>query len=452
MRESWRNLREEIGPMLKLAGPLVLAEVGWVAMGMVDTAMVGRLPNGTEAIAASSLGNVLFYAVGIFGGGMLLGLDTLVSQAFGAGKIDDCHRSLLNAIYMILIGTPPLMLLALSLLPVLYASGIPAHILHITEPYLRALLWSAPPLMFYFAFRRYLQGMNFVKPVAMALITANLVNVFLNWVLIYGHLGAPSMGVEGSAWATVIARVFMAGVLLLAIVHYEHKHKMGLRAVSFKPDFARIRRLLALGIPASTQITLEIGLFATCTALAGRLGAVALASHQIALHMASLAFMFPLGISAAAAVRVGQALGRRDALGAGRAGWTAIALGFGVMICTGVLFLLMPAKIVRIYSLDPEVVETGVLLLTMAALFQLFDGVQGVAVGALRGAGDTRTPMLGHLICDWAVGLPLGYWLCFALGWGAAGLWVGLSTAMILVGIVLLVVWRKKVHGFLIPH
>jgi MATE family multidrug resistance protein len=313
-------------------------------------------------------------------------------------------------------------------------------------PYLRALLWSAPPLMFYFAFRRYLQGMNFVKPVAIALITANLVNVFFNWVLIYGNLGAPRMGVEGSGWATCIARVLMAGVLLLAIVHYEHKHKMGLHAVSFRPDFARIRRLVTLGLPAALQLTFEIGVFATCTALIGRLGAVALASHQIALHMASLAFMVPLGISAAAAVRVGQALGRRDAHGASRAGWTAIALGAAFMTCSGLAFVTVPAQIVRIYTPDPEVVATGVLLLSMAAIFQIFDGIQGVAVGALRGAGDTRTPMLAHLFVDWGIGLPLGYWLCFSVGWGAAGLWVGLSLAMILVGIVLLVVWRRTVR------
>jgi len=434
--------------MLRLAGPLILAEVGWVAMGMVDTAMVGRLPNGAGAIAAASLGNVLFYAVGIFGGGMLLGLDTLVSQSFGAGRVDDCHRSLLNAIYLISLFTPPLIFLALSLLPVLYWSGIPHTILDVTTPYLRALLWSAPPLMFYFAFRRYLQGMNFVKPVAMALITANLVNLFLNWVFIYGHLGVPAMGVEGSAWATVIARVFMAGVLLLAIVHYERTHKMGLRAVSFRPDVARMKRLLALGIPASLQITFEIGAFATCTALAGQLGAVALASHQIALHMASLAFMIPLGMSAAAAVRVGQGLGRRDPNGASRSGWTAIALGGAFMCCTAVLFLSVPRQIIRLYTPDPEVIATGILLLTMAALFQIFDGIQGVAVGALRGAGDTRTPMLAHLLVDWGIGVPLGYWLCFKMGWGAAGLWVGLSVAMILVGIVLLAVWRRRVQAF----
>jgi MATE family multidrug resistance protein len=201
-------------------------------------------------------------------------------------------------------------------------------------------------------------------------------------------------------------------------------------------------------VPASLQITFEIGAFATCTALAGRLGAVALASHQIALHMASLAFMIPLGMSAAAAVRVGQGLGRRDPRAAGRSGWTAIALGGGFMCCTAILFLAVPRQIIRLYTPDPEVVATGILLLTMAALFQIFDGIQGVAVGALRGAGDTRTPMLAHLLVDWGIGVPLGYWLCFRMGWGAAGLWVGLSVAMILVGMILLAVWRRRVRQF----
>ncbi len=430
--------------MLRLATPLVLAEIGWVSMGIVDTVMVGRLPNGTDAIGATSLGNVLFYVVGVFGSGLLLGLDTLVAQSYGAGNVDDCHHSLLNSLYLVLGISPLMMALVWSLLPVLHTLGVSPAILQLARPYLRAVLWSAPPLMAYFAFRRYLQGMNLVRPVAFALISANLVNVFGNWVLIFGHLGLPAMGVEGSGWSTCIARAYMASALLSYILYYEWRHRWGLTRVALLPDPARLRRLLGLGLPAALHISLEVGVFGAATALAGTLGAIPLAAHQVALHTASLTFMVPLGISSAAAVRVGQALGRRDPTGAGRAGWTAVALGASFMAASGLVLLSVPRAIVRLYSGDGEVIALGAILLMMAAVFQLFDGIQGVTVGALRGTGDTRTAMLTHLFCDWGVGLPVAWYFCFRLRWGVVGLWVGLSVAMILAGIVLLIAWSRR--------
>ncbi len=440
----FENLRGETRPMIRLAAPLVLAEIGWVTMGIVDTMMVGRLPNGTEAIGATSLGNVLFYVVGIFGSGMLLGLDTLVSRSYGAGRVEDCHRSLLNGIYLILGITPFLMGAMWSLVPVLSLLGIAPPVLRLTVPYLHALLWSAPPLMLYFALRRYLQGMNLVKPVAFALIAANLANVFGNWILIYGNLGAPAMGVAGSGWSTCIARSLMAAILFGYVLHYERRHGWGLMRVAIRPDFARIRRLAGLGLPAALHIALEIGVFGTATALAATLGTVPLAAHQIALHTASLTFMVPLGIASAAAVRVGQALGRGDARGAHRAGWTAIGLGAAFMAASAVIFVSAPRWIVRLYTHDAEVVSLGARLLMIAALFQLFDGIQGVAIGALRGTGDTRTAMLAHLVCDWGLGLPVACYFCFRRGWGVTGLWIGLSLAMILAGIVLLGAWARR--------
>ena len=429
--------------MMRLAAPLVLAEIGWVTMGIIDTMMVARLPNGTEAIGATSIGNVLFYVVGIFGSGLLLGLDSLISRSFGAGNVDDCHHSLLNGVYLVLGITPFLMALMWSLVPVLHRMGVEPAVMKLAVPYLRALLWSAPPLMLYFAFRRYLQGMNLVKPVTFALLAANLANALGNWILIYGHLGFPAMGVEGSGWSTCISRIFMAGTLLYYIVHYERKHRWGLSRVAIRPDRARIGQLIGLGLPAALQLCLEVGVFGAATALAGTLGAVSLAAHQVALHTASFTFMVPLGISAAAAVRVGQALGRRDPSGANHSGWTAIALGAAFMAMSGLLFLSLPRAIVRMYTQDPEVVTLGALLLMIAAVFQLFDGIQGVATGALRGMGDTRTAMIVHLFADWAVGLPIGWYLCFRRGWGVTGLWIGLSLAMILAGLVLLISWFR---------
>jgi MATE family multidrug resistance protein len=431
--------------MVRLAAPIVLAEIGWMSMGIVDTIMVGRLPNSAAAIGAVSLGSILFYTVGMFGSGLLLGLDTLVSQSFGAGDVDDCHHSLLNSVYVSLALAPLLMALVWGLSPALQRFGIDPAILQGAIPYLSALTWSTLPLLLYFACRRYLQGMNVVRPVMFALVSANLINLFGNWVLIYGHLGMRAMGIVGSGWATCISRVYMAAVLLLAIFLHDRRYKTGLHAVTLRVDPVRIRALLTLGLPAATQITLELGAFAVAAAMIGKLGPIPLAAHQIAINTAALTYMVPLGISSAAAVRVGQALGRQDAHGARDAGWTALLLGAGFMGLMALVFLLLPRFIVRVYTPDPAVMLTGIALLRVAAFFQIFDGLQTVATGALRGAGDTRTPMVCHLFGYWLVGLPLGYWLCFPLGRGVVGLWSGLCVALILIGIVLFTVWRRKV-------
>jgi MATE family multidrug resistance protein len=212
-------------------------------------------------------------------------------------------------------------------------------------------------------------------------------------------------------------------------------------------DLPRIRRLIALGFPAAMQSTLESGVFAAVTTLIAKLGPVPLASHQIALNTVSLSYMVPLGISSAAAVRVGQALGRKDPAGAGDAGGTAIFLGAAFMACAGVGLLVFPRGIARLFTPDEAVIHSTVGLLAAGAAFQLFDGIQTVATGALRGVGDTRTPMFCHFLAYWIIGLPLGAWLCFRLGWGAIGLWSGLSLALILIGIVLWFVWRRAVRA-----
>jgi MATE family multidrug resistance protein len=265
-------------------------------------------------------------------------------------------------------------------------------------------------------------------------------------MLIYGKLGAPAMGAEGAGWATCISRIYMTLFLFIAIIYYDHTRGTGLFRTSAVIEFRRIQRLLSLGFPAALQVTLEMGVFSLATVLVGRLEEASIAAHQIALSAASFTFMVPLGVSSAGAVRVGQALGRRDPAAAARAGWTALLLGAAFMVSAGVIFLLIPKTIVEIFTRDPSVIVMGVSLLFWAAVFQLFDGLQVVATGILRGTGDTRTPMLCNLFGHWLLGLPIGYYLCFAVGWGAVGLWIGLSAGLIAVGIVLVYFWDRKVR------
>jgi MATE family, multidrug efflux pump len=440
------NLRAEFRPTLRLALPLVLAELGWMSMAIVDTMMVGRLPNSAVAIGAVSLGGILVHVLAFFGGGLLVGLDTLVSQAFGAGQREDCHRSLLHGIYLSLVLSPLLMAPVWFFGPLLRAARIAPDVVALTMPYAKAMAWGTMPLLLYFAVRRCMQAMNIVRPIAFALITANIINAVGNWILIYGKLGAPRMGVVGSGWSTAWSRIYLAAVLVGYLLWYDRRHRTQLLRTPIQPELTRIRRLIALGFPTAMQVTLEIGVFALVTALIGRLGAISLASHQIALNTVSFTYMVPLGISSAAAVRVGQAIGRREPRAASAAGGTAIFLGAAFMALAGIALLLFPRAIARIYTPDAAVIHSTVLLLAAGAAFQLFDGIQTVATGALRGAGDTRTPMLCHFTAYWIIGLPLGAWLCFRRGWGALGLWIGLSLALILIGIVLLLTWRRTVR------
>ncbi len=428
--------------MLALAAPVVMAELGWVTMGIVDTIMVGSL--GADAIGAVGLSSTLFIAFAVFAMGLLLGLDPLVAQAYGARRLEQCHRWLIDGIWLCALVALPVIGALLALAASMPWWGLPPRVLELTRPCLVILTWSLPPLLLYAAFRRYLQAIGVARPVMVMLVVANVVNALGNWILINGHLGAPALGVRGSAYATLLARVFMAAYLLLVIVRREAHTTPRLRETPMGLDLARQRRLFGLGLPAAGQAVLEVGVFAAATALAGRLSAEALAAHQIALNLASFTFMVPFGLASAAAVRVGHAVGRRDVDGVVSAGWTAIAIGVGFMTTAALVFLLAPRALIRSFTQDAGVVQTGVALLFVAAVFQLFDGLQGVTTGVLRGLGDTRTPMLWNLAGHWCLGLPLGYVLCFSLGLGVVGLWWGLSAGLMVCGVALLAVWIRK--------
>src|ERR1051326_3758576 len=440
-----REISQEFRPMLRLAAPLALTELGWLAMAFVDTVMVGRLPDSATAIGAVSLGSTLFYTIGVFGSGTMLGMDTLVAQAYGARRLPECHRAMWNSLYLACMISPLLMAGILAVIPLFPHFGLAPGLVAQTVPFLKALVWSTLPLALYFALRRYLQAMHIVKPVVFALISANLVNLAGNWALVYGHWGFRARGVPGSGWSTCISRIYMVAVLALAAIYYDHQRKSGLWNASRRLEWWRIRQLLRLGMPAALQLLLEIGAFATATFLIGKLGAVPLAGHQIALNVASFTYMVPLGISSAAAIRVGHALGSGDVHGAARAGWMALLFGAGFMGCSGLTLFLFARPIARIYTPEIAVVSAGATLLVVAAVFQLFDGLQVVATGALRGAGNTRVPMLVNLAGYWIIGLPLGAWLEFRAGMGALGMWVGLCLALVLIGSILLGFWSRLI-------
>lgn len=435
----------ELRAMTSLAWPLVLAEIGWLLMGIVDTIMVA--PLGPAAIGAVGAGSILFMAIMMPGFGTLLALDTFVSQSFGAGRIDECHRWLFAGVQLALILTVLLMPVAIGSVWLLPLFGFHPEVLAELTPYMTHLVWSVAPLFAYIVFRRYLQALHVVRPIVIALVVANVVNMAANWVLIEGRLGAPALGVVGAAYATVSSRIVMAVVMFLAILWNERRRPSGLHDVRFEFERWRIWRVVTLGAPAAGQILLEVGVFAAASALAGRIAPAAVAAHQIVLNIAGFIFMIPYGIGSAAAVRVGHAVGRGDPSGARLAGWVALGLATGIMTLSAITFATVPESLVRIFTDDASVIRVGAAVLLIAAVFQLFDGLQTVATGALRGLGETRIPMFSNLVGHWAIGLPLGYVLCFHRGWGIEGLWVGLALGLILIGTVLLGVWHARTRG-----
>ena len=441
------SIRQQIRPVLTLALPLILAELGWMAMGIVDTMMVGHMANPAPNIAAAALGQVLYNTLGFGIAGVLLSLDTYLSQSHGAGRYDEANRWLLHG--LVLAALLAALLMGLIALAPIFMLQLPIdhQVLTGAVSFLRALNWGTPVLFLYFTLRRYLQAFNHVRPIAAALVTANLCNAFGNWLLIYGHswgpIHIPALGITGSGLATSISRVYLALFVAATVWRVERQHNYGLRSMLRHIESSRLTRLALLGAPAGAQIFVEIAIFATVTFLIGTIGALPLSGHEIALNCASFTFMVPFAISAAAAVRVGQAIGRKAPHEASAAGWTAILLGAACMATFSIILLLFAHPIARAFTPDTAVIAATIPLLYVAAAFQFFDGLQITATGALRGAGNTHAGLIVQIVGYWIIGLPIGYILAFRLHHGAVGLWLGLCAGLIVAGTALTTVWHR---------
>ena len=441
------SIRQQIRPVLTLALPLIAAELGWMSMGIVDTMMVGHMANPAVNIASAALGQVLYNTLAFGIAGILLSLDTFLSQSHGAGRYDEANRWLYHG--LILAAALAALLFGLIELAPVFMRMMPIdpQVMEGSIRFLHALNWGTPTLFLYFTLRRYLQAFNHVRPIAFALVTANLCNLLFNWLLIYGHswgpVQIPALGITGSGLATSISRAYLALFIASAIWIVEHKHNYGLRSMLRHIESSRLKRLALLGAPAGGQIFVEISIFGTVTFLIGVMGPLPLSGHEIALNCASFTFMVPFAISAAAAVRVGQAIGRNAPREAAAAGWAAIGLGASCMATFSIGLAVFAHPIARAFTPDRAVIAATVPLLFVAAAFQFFDGLQITATGALRGAGNTHAGMIVQIIGYWIIGLPVGWWLGFHMHYGAVGLWLGLCTGLIVAGILLTTVWQR---------
>jgi len=409
-----------------------------MGMGLVDTVMLGWV-SATD-LAAVALGNLYFIVAAVFGTGILWAIDPLMSQAVGAGDREGAARAFQRGLLLVGVLTLVVMLFVLPAAFVFRISRQPPEIAEIAWGYLLASLPGVLPFLLFVLLRVALQAQGRVAPILWTAIAANGVNLGLNWVLIWGNLGVPSLGAVGSAWATSLSRWFLA----LALLYVARRHLLSL-ARPWLPgsfDLRALGRVFLLGGPIAIQMQLEFGAFAVIGLLMGWLGAESMAGHQVALNLASFTFMIPVGIGASAAVRVGHEIGRGDVPAARRGAVAALLLGVAFMSAAALSFLAFPRFLGGLFSPDEGVIRVAALLLPIAGVFQIFDGLQAVAAGILRGTGDTRAPMVAMVVGFWLVGLPLSIWLGFGRGWGAAGLWWGLALGLAAVALLLLVrVW-----------
>lgn len=432
--------RRDVGSVLALALPVAGVQVGMMLMGVVDTVMVGRVS--AEDLAGVALGNVYFFAVTCFGMGVLMGLDPVISQALGAGDSGAVGRGVQRGLVLSVALTLLASVLTLPAQPLFQAARQPEDVIPLAAGYALACV---PGILPYFAFmvlRQTLQAMGRMRPIIVTIIVANLANVFFNWVLVFGNLGFPALGAVGSGWASSASRWLMGVVLLGAGWPLLRTYLRPLRRESLAP--LPLARMVGLGAPIGVQVLLEFGAFGAAGLLMGLMGAVAVAAHQIALNLASLTFMVPLGVAQATAVLVGRAVGRGDPGEARRMAGGGILMGAGFMATTALAFLLFPGFWGRLYTPDLEVVALVTTLLPIAGLFQVMDGLQVVSSGSLRGVGDTRVPMILNLVGFWILGMPVAGVLAFRAGLGPAGLWWGLAAGLGAVALLLLLRVRAR--------
>jgi MATE family multidrug resistance protein len=426
--------RSDIAAMFRLAVPVVVVQVGMMLMGVVDTMVVGRVS--AEALAAVALGNLAVMAVSAFAIGMLLALDPLVAQAVGAGDEAAVRRAVQRGLLLAILVTVPATLLLLPVEPVLTLLRQTPETVPIAAGYVHRCLPGLLPFFGFVVLRQTLQAHERMRPIVAVIVGANLLNLVLDVVMVFGLLGLPAMGAFGAAWATTVSRIVLFVGLLLAA----RRELMPLLAAVDR-EVLQLRPLAAmarLGAPIGIQIQLELAAFAVIGLLMGGLGTIEMAAHQVAINLASLTFMVPLGVASASAVRVGHAVGRADDHGARRAATSALLCGAGFMVCTALLFLTLPRALASAYTTDAGVAGLAAALLPIAGVFQIFDGVQVVSSGILRGLGDTRAPMIVNVLGFWLVGMPVSLWLAFPLGLGPQGLWWGLVAGLAAVAVLLL--------------
>ncbi len=425
-----QTLLRHAAETLVLAAPLAVAQLAQMAMGVTDTVLLGGL--GGDALAAGGLGSSLLISVLVVLQGMLSGVSVLVAQALGAGRAHEVPALYWTGMLLTVLLVVPSFALFSAAGPLLLAVGEPPALVARVDAYVGVLRWATPgALLGMGMLRAFLPAVGAGKLILWVTLGEVIANGLLCYGLIHGRWGLPAMGLQGAALATVIV-LSLGAVVLMALLH---GRRAGRRFVVWAwPRAGMLRALVSLGLPVAGSFAVETGLFVAVALLIGLLGPAALAAQQVALSVISVAFMIPLGIAQAANIRVGRCIGALDNAGARRAGLVAIGLGAAFEVAAALLNLVAPAAVVGLY-LDPALTEPTAIaigLLGVATVFQVADGVQSVAGGALRGLGDTRVPFALATLGYWGVGFPAAWWLTMHMGLGAAGAWWGLAAGLLI--------------------
>ena len=437
--------RRELRELFRLALPLAAAQAGTQLMGLVDVAVLGRL--GARELAGSGLANAVFFAFSVMGMGMVFGVDPLIAQAVGAGDRLRARRVLWQGIWLSLFVSAVLMVILLAGAAALPLIGTKAELIAPARVYLLIRIVAVAPFLMFFVVRSYLQAHGITRPMLVSMVIANVFNVIADVALVFGVDGViPPLGVAGAAIATVACTILQLVIVSVAALRVEVPGH-----VDHRPDRTAVVQAARVGLPVALHMGAEVGIFALVALLAGRIGTLHLAAHQLVIGLAAFTFTVALGVAAAGSVRVGNAIGARDAAGTRMAGHAAFIAGGVVMGLSALAFALFPAPLARLMTNQENVVAAAIPLMLVAAVFQLSDGIQAVGAGVLRGAADTQYTFWANLAGHWMIGLPIALWLGFARGMGIVGLWWGLCAGLTVVAVLLFIRFERRSRGAIAP-
>ncbi len=448
--------RTEARALLRLSVPLVIGNLGWSAIAATDLLLLGRL--GPDAVAAGALALNLYTAFLIFGVGLATAASPLIASERGQRlhSVRDIRRTVRQTIWAGAAICVPVWLLLWHAEPILILIGQKPDLSASAAELMRSLQWGLLPYLAYVVLRNFVSALE--RPIWGVIVTLATVpfNALAGWALIFGHLGLPAMGLHGAGLASTLSSVFMLVGLLLVVGLDRRFRRYHLLGRFWRADWKRFRTVWKVGLPIAITLGLEVTVFNAAVFLMGRIGRDSLAAHAIAIQIAALCFMVPMGIGQAATVRVGYAHGQRDAAAAGRAGWLALALGTAFAVCSAMLLIGAPRLLVSGFidvdlPANAEVVRLAIAFLAVAALFQLVDCAQAVAAGVLRGLQDTRVPMIFAGIGYWVIGIGVGTGLAFPLGMEGVGIWLGLATGLGVVAVLLVWRWARRERLGLVP-
>ncbi len=428
---------------LALGLPLIGTQMAQMGINFIDTVMLGWL--GAETLAASVLATTLFFIVLVVGFGLANAVMPLAAQASGEGDIRSLRRSVRMGFWVVMIYGALMMPLLWNTETILLAIGQKPELASMAQEYVRVAQWAIFPVLTVSVLRSYLSALERMQIVLWITLVAVGVNAFLNYMFIFGNFGAPRMELAGAAVATVCTNILSAIALVVYCIRVPELREHDIFGRLWRPDWVAFREVFRLGLPISLTILAEVGLFAAASLMMGWLGVIELASHGIALQIASISFMIPLSFSQVGTVRFARAVGRKDTEGMDRAGKTVLVLGVGFAVLAAIIFVLFPEPLISMYldKSNPDaqlIINYGTPLLAVAAAFQLVDTLQAIGAGLLRGMKDTQVPMYIAIFSYWAIGVPAAYYFGFIMEFGGQGIWSGLALGLAVAAV--LMNWR----------